>query len=102
MAKAYWPKGREGYACRKCSGVSYRSTQCEDKRVNYFRKNPEACIAALHSGPLRTRMLALEGLPEHLYPFCNRHPGGQRLQAAWGRWMRGKVCAGIEAAVPSS
>ena len=102
MAKAYWPRGREGYACRKCSRVSYPSNQREDKRVNYFRKNPEACIAALHSGPLRRRMLAWEGLPEHLYPFCNRHPGGQRLQAAWGAWMWEKVRAGIEAALPSS
>jgi hypothetical protein len=100
MDKAFSPRGRDGFACRLCTLIAYATNQMEDARVNAFRKDPEACLAALEKyglpGKAGTRArLALKALPRSLDPFGTppeyRHPGGRRFMIRWEPYILAKL-----------
>jgi hypothetical protein len=100
MAKAFSPRGHDGFACRLCTGIAYASNQMEAARVNGFRKDPGACLAALGGyglpGKAMTQArLALKALPRSLDPFGTppeyRHPGGQRFMIRWEPYIPAKL-----------
>jgi hypothetical protein len=47
MGKLYLPPGGRYFGCRHCYGLTYRSCQEHDKRVDALRRNPEALEALL-------------------------------------------------------
>ena len=42
VGKLYLPSGSRYFGCRLCYDLSYRSSQEHDKRVDFYRKRPEA------------------------------------------------------------
>lgn len=45
--KLYLPPGGLYFGCRVCHRLTYRSAQEHDKRADFYRRNPEAMLAAL-------------------------------------------------------
>lgn len=62
VGKLYLPPGTRYFGCRHCHNLTYRSVQKHDKRVDYFRKNPDALLSALESPTVKfsTLLLALK------------------------------------------
>jgi hypothetical protein len=53
VSTVYMPNARAVFACRRCSGLTYTSTQTHDHRVNRLRRNPER-VAAVLTGTVQT------------------------------------------------
>jgi hypothetical protein len=49
VAKLYLPPGGKYYGCRTCHNLTYTSCQESDKRVSFFKNNPEALFGALET-----------------------------------------------------
>lgn len=49
VGKLYLPPGRRLFGCRHCYNLTYTSVQEHDKRVDFYRRNPEAALEALGS-----------------------------------------------------
>lgn len=62
VGKLYLPPGKRYYGCRHCHNLTYRSVQEHDKRVDFYRKNPEALLAALEAPYVKfsTMLLAMK------------------------------------------
>jgi hypothetical protein len=65
VLKLYLPPGARYFGCRRCYGLTYRSVQEHDKRVDFLRSNPES-LAAIVNNPGaafdRQLILALKAL----------------------------------------
>jgi hypothetical protein len=63
VKKLYLPNAHTRFACRRCSGLTYRSSQVHDDRVDKLQRTPER-VAAILSGAEAanetTYMLALK------------------------------------------
>jgi hypothetical protein len=51
IAKLYLPPGGRYFGCRHCYRLTYKSAQEHDKRVDWFRRNPDALNDVLRKGP---------------------------------------------------
>ena len=47
VAKLYVPPGGKYFGCRTCHDLTYTTCQESDKRVSFFKNNPEALFSAL-------------------------------------------------------
>jgi hypothetical protein len=59
VGKLYLPPGTRYFGCRHCHNLTYGSVQEHDKRVDYFRKNPHALLAALEKPTIKFSSLLL-------------------------------------------
>ena len=60
------PKWRQSsgpvvFCCRKCLGLSYRSTQTHDSRVDFARRDPQGFIQSRATAPKTSRSQAVTG-----------------------------------------
>ena len=66
VAKLYLPPGGRYFGCRLCHGLTYKSAQEHDKRVDALRRNPAALNAILADPSAHLRsgraMLAIKAL----------------------------------------
>jgi len=62
VAKLYLPPRASYFGCRHCYELTYRSVREHDKRVDFYRKNPDDLLAALNrpNVKLSTLILALK------------------------------------------
>jgi hypothetical protein len=47
ISKLYLPPGGRYFGCRHCYNLTYQSAQEHDTRIDFYRKHPEALMAAL-------------------------------------------------------
>ena len=59
VGKLYLPPGATYFGCRHCHDLTYRSVQEHDKRVDFYRENPEALLAVLNAPSVKFSTLAL-------------------------------------------
>ncbi len=57
--KLYLPAEKRYFGCRHCYDLTYQSVQEHDKRVDFFRNNPEALLAALETPYVKLSTLGL-------------------------------------------
>lgn len=58
VGKLYLPPGARHFGCRTCHNLTYRSVQKHDRRVDFYKKNPEALWEALQEdNPLALKAL---------------------------------------------
>jgi hypothetical protein len=50
VRKLYMGPGKSGFACRTCLGLTYQSAQEHDKKLDIFRRDPDALEAGLEAG----------------------------------------------------
>jgi hypothetical protein len=65
IRKLYLPPGGRYFGCRSCYRLTYKSAQEHDKRVDFFRRHPEALAAIVNNpaGALDSRLiLALKAM----------------------------------------
>ena len=63
VRKLYLPNAHSQFACRRCSGLTYRSSQIHDDRVDKLRRTPErvtAILAGIEGSNETMYMLALK------------------------------------------
>jgi len=49
VVKVYLPPGATHFRCRSCHNLTYQSVQEHDKRVDWFRRNPQDAWAAVNA-----------------------------------------------------
>ena len=47
VEKLYLPSARANFACRRCAGLTYASSQTHDHRVNTLRRDPQRVVDIL-------------------------------------------------------
>jgi hypothetical protein len=58
-ALLYLPLDASRFACRLCHDLTYRSSQKHDKRIDFYRRNPDAALKLLESHPTNFSKLFL-------------------------------------------
>lgn len=57
VTKLYLARRTDRFACRTCHDLTYRSAQEHDKRVDFFRRNPDIALSVLDSHLSSTTIL---------------------------------------------
>ncbi len=66
VGRLYLPPGATLFGCRTCYGLTYRSSQTHDARVDTLRRDPFALLGALHSARLSDKLLAIKACARNL------------------------------------